>query len=83
MEIKRSWRVSKQELLDALENDAMTEHPSAEDYRNRAERAEQEAAELRATVERLEKLVEDMRNPGVVSSITPETLANDTAHMIR
>jgi multidrug resistance efflux pump len=38
----------------------VTDHPNVDDYRNRAERAEAECAELRAKVEELEARVEGL-----------------------
>ena len=39
-------------------NPATDEHPNADDYRNRAERAEQELAEAKEHVRRLEQLAQ-------------------------
>lgn len=53
------------------------EHPNAEDYFNRAQRAEQECAELRAEIARLREEVQSLTDELAYHGVYPNPLISD------
>lgn len=53
------------------------DHPNAEDWRNRCERAEQECAELREEIARLREEVQSLTDELAYHGIYPNPLISD------